>query len=78
MLFISLQKLFSLLRKSNFRIWDIQISWCHQMPKHKTKNTFYWITWDVNTVCQWNLPSLCHIMKEKKYQKILQKLQSEN
>ena len=37
---ISLQKLFSLARKSNFRILDIQISWRHQRPKHKTRNTF--------------------------------------
>ena len=35
------------------------------MPKHKTRNTFYWITWEENTVCQWNLASLCHITKEK-------------
>ena len=49
--FISLQKLFSLSRKSNFRILHFQISWCHQMPKHKTRNTFHWITWEVNAVC---------------------------
>ena len=48
--FISLPKLFSFL-KSNFRILDIQISWPHQMLNHKTRNTFYWITWEVNTVC---------------------------
>ena len=35
------------------------------MPRHKTGNTFYWITWEVNTICQWNLASLCHITKEK-------------
>ena len=29
------------------------------MPGQKTRNTFYWITWEVNTV------SLCHIRKEK-------------
>ena len=39
------------LRKSKFRILDIQISQCHQMPKRKTRNTFYGITWEVNTVC---------------------------
>ena len=38
--FISLQELFSFLRKSNFGILHIQISWRHQMPKHKTRNTF--------------------------------------
>ena len=31
MFFISLQKLFLFLRKSNFRIFDFQISWCHQI-----------------------------------------------
>ena len=49
--FISLQKLFPLLRKSNFRILRFQISWRHQMAKHKTRNTFHRITWEVNTVC---------------------------
>ena len=29
-------------RKSNFRILHFQISWRHQMPKHKTRNTFHW------------------------------------
>ena len=38
---MSLQKLFSFLRKSNFRILNIQISRRHQMPTHKTRNTFY-------------------------------------
>ena len=35
------------------------------MPKHKTINRFYWVTSEVNTVCWWNLTSLCHITKEK-------------
>ena len=64
MFFNSLLKLFSFSRKSNFRILDFQISWRHLMPKHKTRNTFYWITWEVITVCKWNLASLCHILKE--------------
>ena len=46
MLFISLQKLFSFSRKSNFRILHFQILWRHQMPKHKTRNTFHWKTWE--------------------------------
>ena len=50
MFFISLQKLFLFSRKSNFSILDFQISWRHQMPKHKTRNIFHWITWEVNTV----------------------------
>ena len=35
------------------------------MPKHETRNTFYWTTWEVNTVSQWHLASLCNIAKEK-------------
>ena len=27
-----------------FNISDIPMSWCHQMPMHETRNTFYWIT----------------------------------
>ena len=64
MFFISLQKAFSYLKKSHFSILDFQISWHHQMPNHKTTNTFYWITLEVNMVCWWNLASLCHILKE--------------
>ena len=41
MFLVSLEKLFSSSRKSKFRISDIQISRRHQMPKHKTINTFY-------------------------------------
>ena len=51
MFFISLQKLFSFLRKRDFMILGIQISWPHQMFKHKIRNTFYWITWEENAVC---------------------------
>ena len=46
--FISLKKLISFSRKSNFRILNFQISWCHQMPKHKTRNGFYWISLEVS------------------------------
>ena len=46
---------------------------CHQMQKHKTRNTFYWITLEVNTICKWNLASLCHITKEKKFIKKIHK-----
>ena len=53
------------LKKSSFRILDIQIRWRHQMPRHKTRNRFYWITLEVNTVYKWNFASLCHITKEK-------------
>ena len=27
-------------REKNFSILDIQISWCHQMPNHKTRNIY--------------------------------------
>ena len=48
--FILRQNICSLSRNSKFRILDIQISWRHQMPKHKTRNTFYWIMWKVNSL----------------------------
>ena len=38
------------LRYLNFKFSDIQMSWWHQMPKHETQNTYYWIIWEVNTV----------------------------
>ena len=50
MFFILLQKLLSFSRKPTFRILDIQVSWRNQMPKHKARNTFYWITWEINTL----------------------------
>ena len=65
MFLISLQNLFSFSRKSNFRILYFQMSWRHQMPKHKTRNTFHWITWEKNTVYQWNMANIFHIIKEK-------------
>ena len=39
MFFISLRRLFPFSRKSNFRISGIQLSWRHQMRKHKRRNT---------------------------------------
>ena len=50
MFFTSFQKLFSFSRKSNFRNLFIQILWFHQMPNHKTRDTFYWITGEVNSL----------------------------
>ena len=44
-------KALSFSRKSNFKILYFQISWCHQMPMRKTRNTFHWIIWEVNTIC---------------------------
>ena len=51
--------------ESFFSSWDNKIlnfqafmSWHHQVSKHETQNLFYWITWEVNTLYQWNLVSL--------------------
>ena len=41
MLFISLQKLFSFSRKSNFENLDMQILWCYQMPKYIYKKIHF-------------------------------------
>ena len=76
--FISLQNLFLFMKKANFSILVIYILWHHQVPNHTTRNQFYWKMWEVNTVCEWNLASLCHITKENIYQKNLQKLRPEN
>ena len=57
------EKYFLFYFESSFRSW-----WRHQMPKRETRNTFYWITWEVNQVWQWNLVSLCNITKKKKNQ----------
>ena len=55
------------IKKINFS--DIQMS----CPVMKCK-TFYWITWEVDTVWWCNLVSLCNIKKEKNYEKIQQKM----
>ena len=49
--FIWLQNLFPFSRKSKFRTLDIQILWCHQMPNHKKRDTFNWISLELNTAC---------------------------
>ena len=38
-----------ILEKIKFRILHFQISWRYQIPKHKTRNIFHWITWKVNS-----------------------------
>ena len=60
-LFISLQKLFLLLRYSNIRVLESWISWRDQIGKQETRNTFYCITLVVNN-------------NENFHQKILQKM----
>ena len=69
MFFISLQKLFSFSRKSKFRILDIQISGRQQMLKHKTRNTFDVITWEVNTSLTEIWPVYVILQKKTFYQK---------
>ena len=70
MFFVSLRKLFSFLRKSNINFLDIQTSWRYQLPNHETPNTYYWITWEVDTIWEWNLAIL---QNETFYQKGLLK-----
>ena len=67
--FISLQKLFSFSRRSSCRILNIQISWRHQMSKHKTRKLFYWITWKINNL----LMKFGQFMSYYKVKKIIQK-----
>ena len=58
-----------ILKKIKFQNFRYSNSWRHQMPKNETRNALHWITWEVNTVGQWNLASLCHVTKEKKLSK---------
>ena len=53
------------------------------MRRHKTRNKFYCITWEVNVYNQSLLMKFgqfmpYYLLKEKNYQKILQKLPPEN
>ena len=48
---------------------DIQVSGQHQMHKHKTKNTFYWINLKVNSVNEfWSVYVI--LQKKKSYKKL--------
>ena len=80
MFFILHQNICSLSRNSKFRILDIQISSRHQMSKHKTRNTFYWITWKVNCLLmkygqfisyykRRYLMTICYFILQKNYTK---------
>ena len=40
---------------------------------YETRNTFYWITWEANTVSQGNVASFCNITKEKSLSEIIRK-----
>ena len=57
-------KALSVLEKK-FSILDIQISWGHQMPEHKTRNICYWVAWEVI----WSVYVM--LQKKKFYQKTL-------
>ena len=76
-LFLFHSKLFLFLRKSIFRIFDIQVLWRHHMPKHKTRNTFHWITWEVNSLLM-KFGQFMWYYKRKKNQKIPRKLRPGN
>ena len=77
MFFISLQKLLSFSRKSGFRILDIQISWRHQMPNHKTK---YILLNNLRSkhILLMKFGQFVLYYKTKIYQKIIEKLWPEN
>ena len=66
LVYLSLKESFYKTRKnafyftSNLKIRILR----HRMTKHKTRNTFYWITWEENTACLWTLASLYHIKKK--------------
>ena len=34
-------KVLFVLKKIYFRILDIEVSWCYQIPKHEIRNTFF-------------------------------------
>ena len=67
--FNSLQKVFWFSRKSNLRILHIQVLWRHQMPKYKTRNRFYLITCEVNSL----LTKFRQFMSYYKRKKIIKK-----
>ena len=55
--FVSLKEDTCEMRKGSFCYWDDQIDfldihmfWCHQMAKHETLITFYWISSEINNV----------------------------
>ena len=48
--FYFISKALLVLEIIKFNVLDIQISWRHQMPKHETRNTYYWITWEVSAI----------------------------
>ena len=41
---------FSVLEISIIRILDIYFLWRDEIPTHKTRNTFFWTTWELSTV----------------------------
>ena len=57
----------SFFRSRDNQSLDIQIQWCHEMPMHETRNTFYWTTWEVNTVSYWNFGQFVSYYKRKSF-----------
>ena len=71
MLFISLQKLFLFLRKSNFSILDFQLSWCHSPGNSPWQsaiakgfaaaNSVFIIITSAKILLRWSFPSKIYI-----------------
>ena len=66
----SKEEVFLFQLESSFRSWDNQILYfeifkCYDVIKcqHETRNTFYWIIWEVNRVWKWNLATLFNMTK---------------
>ena len=68
--YFTLKALF-VLEKIKFSILDVKTLRCHQMPKIKTRNTFYSVTWEVNNSL---LMKLCQFMSYYKRKKFIKKL----
>ena len=66
--FISRQRFFSL-RISTFRNLDTEISWCHQIPEHKKRDTIYWLSWVKHSL----LMKLGQFISYYKWQKFIKK-----
>ena len=70
--------LFLLSATLNFSILEIQISWRHQMPKHRTRNTFYWIICEANKVYVSGIRSVYVTLEKKKIEKFYKNCDLEN
>ena len=50
MFFYFTSKALFIIKKIKVENIRFSVLWRHQMPKHKTINTCYWITWEVKTI----------------------------